>query len=154
MPKMQSLLLLLQREQQQRDQAQSALRQAEDAARRAAEQYDQLQAYRSDYEARWAAQFNQGGTMQIVLCYRSFMLRLDQALAMQSRQAELADGALDRARGALLDSERRVASVRKLLDRRLDEQAQASRKREQKHTDELAQRMRWRSAQADGTNAQ
>jgi flagellar protein FliJ len=145
MPQMQSLLVLLQREQQKRDQAQSALHQANDAARRAREQHAQLLAYRAEYEGRWSAQFHQGGTIEILACYRSFMLRLDQAVAMQARQAELATAQLEPLRRALLECERRVASVRKLLDRRLAERAQAGRQLEQKQTDEQAQRMHWQA---------
>jgi flagellar FliJ protein len=150
MPEKKSLQVLLQREQQQRDLATSALRQAEDAVRRTRDQWQQLVDCRGEYEGRWSAQFNQGGTIEIMRCYRSFMLRLDQAVALQSRQAELAAAQLDQARAALLESERRLASVRKLLDRRLAEQAHTGRQREQKQTDELAQRMRWRVTQRDG----
>ena len=59
--RMQSLQVLLQREQQHCDQAQSALRRADDMARSAREQREQLIAYRSEYQSRWTAQFNQGG---------------------------------------------------------------------------------------------
>jgi flagellar FliJ protein len=149
MQRMQSLQLLMQREQLQCDQAQSALRHADEAARRAREQCEQLLAYRGEYQARWSAQFHQGGTMDILLCYRSFMQRLDQAVAMQTRQATLAETQRAQARQLLMESERRVASVRKLLERRLAELAHAGRQREQKQTDEQAQRMRWHNTQRD-----
>jgi flagellar FliJ protein len=149
MQRMQSLQLLMQREQQRCDQAQSAMRRADDTARRAREQREQLIAYRGEYEARWTAQFHQGGTMDILLCYRSFMQRLDQAVAMQTRQATLAETQRAQARQLLMESERRVASVRKLLERRLAELAHAGRQREQKQTDEQAQRMRWHNTQRD-----
>jgi len=147
--RMQSLQVLLQREQQHCDQAQSALRRAEDMARSAREQREQLIAYRSEYQSRWTAQFNQGGTMDILLCYRSFMQRLDQAVSLQTRQAELADMHLVQARHELMESERRLASVRKLIERRAAEIAHAGRQREQKQTDEQAQRMRWPNTQRD-----
>jgi flagellar FliJ protein len=146
---MQSLQVLLQREQQHCDQAQSALRRTEDMARSAREQREQLIAYRSEYQSRWTAQFNQGGTMDILLCYRSFMQRLDQAVSLQTRQAELADMHLVQARHELMESERRLASVRKLIERRAAEIAHAGRQREQKQTDEQAQRMRWPNTQRD-----
>jgi flagellar protein FliJ len=145
----QSLQVLLQREQQHCDQAQSALRRADDMARSAREQREQLIAYRSEYQSRWTAQFNQGGTMDILLCYRSFMQRLDQAVSLQTRQAELADMHLVQARHELMESERRLASVRKLIERRAAEIAHAGRQREQKQTDEQAQRMRWPNTQRD-----
>jgi flagellar FliJ protein len=149
MQRLQSLQLLMQREQLHCDHAQSALQRADEAARHARQQCEQLQAYRSEYETRWSAQFRSGSTMEIVLHYRSFMQRLDQAVALQTRQAELADRQRAQARQLLLDCERRVASMRKLLQRRVAEQAQLGRQREQKHNDEQAQRMRWRNTQRD-----
>ena len=147
--RVESLQLMMQREQQHCDQAQSALQRADESARRAREQCRQLVAYRGEYEARWSAQFNQGGTMDILICYRSFMQRLDQAVAVQTRQVELAERQVAQARRELLECERRVASVRKLLERRRAELAQAGRQREQKHSDEQAQRMRWQPSQRD-----
>ena len=149
MQRMQSLQLLMQREQQQCDQAQSALRRADDTARRAREQREQLLTYRGEYEARWGTQFHQGSTMDILMYYRSFMQRLDQAVALQTRQAELSDLQLAQARRELMESERRLASVRKLIERRAAELAHAGRQREQKATDEQAQRMRWHNTQRD-----
>ena len=149
MQRLQSLQVLMQREQQRCDQAQSALRRADDAARRAREQRDQLLAYRGEYQARWTAQFHQGGTMDILMYYRSFMQRLDQAVTLQTRQAELSELQLAQARRELMESERRVASVRKLIERRAAELAHAGRQRDQKQTDEQAQRMRWPNTQRD-----
>jgi flagellar FliJ protein len=147
--KVESLQMLMQREQQQCDQAQSALLRADEGARRAHQQCEQLLAYRGEYEARWSAQFHQGGTMDILMCYRSFMQRLDQAVVMQKRQAEMAERQRLQARQLLMACEQRLASVRKLLERRLAELAQLGRQREQKQTDEQAQRMRWSDTQRD-----
>lgn len=149
MRRAQSLQLLMQREQQHCDQAQSALQRADEGARRAREQCQQLLAYRGEYEARWSAQFHRGGTMDILMCYRSFMQRLDQAVAMQTRQAELAERQRTQARQLLLDCERRLASVRKLLERHSAELARLGRQHEQKQIDEQAQRMRWSNTQRD-----
>jgi len=149
MQRLQSLQVLMQREQHLCDLAQSALQRATEAALRAGEQRDQLLAYRGEYQARWTGQFSQGSTIDILQCYRSFMQRLDQAVTMQTRQAELAQVHLAQARRELLDAERRVASVRKLLERRAAEQAHAGRQRDQKLSDEQAQRMRWHATQND-----
>jgi flagellar FliJ protein len=77
------------------------------------------------------------------------MQRLDQAVALQTRQAELSQAQLAQARRELIESERRLASVRKLMERRAAELAHAGRQREQKQSDELAQRMRWPNTQRD-----
>ena len=144
----QTLHLLVQQAQQQRDQAQSALLGAEQQATQAREQNEQLRRYRDDYQRRWSTQFHQGATMEILQCYRSFMQRLDQAVTMQARQADLATARQAQARTDLIESERRVAAVRKLLERRAAEHTQLQRRREQKHSDELAQRLHWQAAAA------
>lgn len=144
-----SLQLLLQREQQLCDAAQAALQRSGDMARRAREQHQQLLGYRGDYEARWSAQFHQGGTIDLLRCYRSFMQRLDQAVAMQARQADAAERQAAQARDELLECERRLAAVRKLIERRSAELRHAGRRREQKHSDEQAQRMRFGRTQHD-----
>ena len=144
----QTLHLLVQHAQQQRDQAQSALLGAEQQATQAREQNEQLRRYRDDYQRRWSTQFHQGATMEILQCYRSFMQRLDQAVTQQTRQCELAAARQAQAREHLVESERRVAAVRKLLQRRAAEQAQRQRQREQKQSDELAQRVHWNATRA------
>jgi flagellar FliJ protein len=140
------LQLLMQREQQHCDQAKAALRAADQTAERAQRQHEQLVVYRGEYEARWSGQFAQGSSMDILQCYRSFMQRLDQALALQARQVQLAERQREQARQQLLDCERRAASVRKLIERRLAELALSGRRREQKLTDEQAQRLRWQAS--------
>lgn len=146
---LQSLQLLLQHEQRQSDQALLALRRADEANEHAHAQREQLQSYRREYEARWSQRLRAGSSVPILLHYRSFMQRLDQALTMQSRQAEVAARHAAQARQRMLDCERRVASVRRLLERRGSEQAQHARQLEQKASDEQAQRRRWRPTQTD-----
>jgi flagellar FliJ protein len=137
---MQTLHALLLREREQRNRALAAHRQAGDVAQRARDQAEQLRAYREQYRARWATQFSQGGTMPIVHCYRSFMQRLDQAVAQQAQAAERCAAALALAHGELLRCERQLSSVRKLIERRGAEAQRGHQRREQKHNDEQAQR--------------
>lgn len=144
------LRALLEHEQQLRDRALVAQGEAEQAAQQAHGQADQMLAYRQEYEARWAAQFHQGGTMPIVMCYRSFMQRLDQAVRLQQHAATQADAHVQRARQALLARERQLASVRKLAERRGADMRQALQRREQRHNDEIAQRVHRRSVQRSG----
>jgi flagellar FliJ protein len=135
------LQLLLRHQQEQRDQAAARLRQAETHAQRAREQAERLLAYRSDYEARWSGQFRQRASIEIVLCYRSFMQRIDQALAQQARAVEAAQARCGQARAVLVGHEQRCAAVGRLLDRRGAELRRQALHREQKQGDELAQRM-------------
>ncbi|MFY9514328.1 MAG: flagellar export protein FliJ [Rubrivivax sp.] len=138
-----ALKTLLEQAEAERDQAQAALRHAEEQAQRARQQAGQLLAYRGEYQQRWTGQFSRQGTMEIVHCYQSFALRLDEALAQQQRQADAADATTERLRQALLGAEMRVAAVKKLIERRQAEQRRADERRDQRQTDETAQQLRW-----------
>jgi flagellar FliJ protein len=81
------------------------------------------------------------------------MQRLDQAmsqLGLQQRQAELN---LQRQRHRLVEAETRVAAIRKLISRRLETHERAQQRREQKQTDEAAQRAAWLSRQSQALPA-
>jgi len=141
-----ALATLLQRTQDDRDLALAAVRRAQEQTRRLQLQADQLLAYRSEYQQRWAAQFRRSGTPEIVQCYRSFMERLDDALGQQHKQVEAAAAQSERLRAVLQAAELRMASVTKLVERRLDEQRRVQARRDQRQSDEhAAQRLRWRS---------
>jgi flagellar FliJ protein len=86
--------------------------------------------------------------MELVNCYRGFMERLTQAVDQQRVVAEQAAAELDHARLALRDGEMRVASVRKLIERRVAEAHTAAQRREQKTSDEFASRAAWRQSAA------
>ena len=149
---MHALNTLLERACAERDQALAALRQADDATGRQQAQHMQLTAYRVEYQQRWAGQFRQGGAIEIMHCYQSFMQRLDEALAQQQRLVDAAAGAAHRAREALLAREVRVASVRKLIERRAAEHQLATERREQRQADESAQQASWRARQGSAVS--
>ena len=144
---MQSLHTLLEREEAERDSALAALNEARGEALAAQRQSEQLLAYRAEYEQRWSRQFAQHGAMEIVHCYHGFTQRLEQAIAQQQRVTQHAQGQLERTRNELQACELRVASVRKLIERRLAEMQRTAARREQKQTDEAAQRAGWAAAQ-------
>jgi flagellar FliJ protein len=139
-----ALATVLSRAESERDQILAALRRAEEHARRAQAQAAQLLTYRAEYEQRWQGQFARGGNAEIVQCYRSFMVRLDEALAQQRAQADAAAANDRRLRDRFIEAERRVASVRKLIERRLAEQQRAHAVREQRQSDEHAMQLRQR----------
>lgn len=142
-PDPRSLQTLLEREQNTRDEAALALRQAQAQQAQAKGQVDQLAAYRADYVDRWSLRFSQTATIEILQCYRSFMQRLDQALAQQKGLFGRAEATTVACRAALLDAERRVAAVQKLLERRAGDQRLVLQRSEQRQTDEAAQRAGW-----------
>ena len=134
------LQTLLQRAEAERDTAALALRQAEALVAQAEQQGQALQAYRGEYDQRWTERFQQSGTPELLHCHRGFGQRLDQAISHQQVNTQHLGNRVQQARGLLLAREQRVAAVRKLIARRqADQQAQANR-RDQRQTDEAAQR--------------
>jgi flagellar protein FliJ len=146
-------LLLLERTQAERDSATAALRRAEDAAARQQTQAAQLQTYRVEYQQRWSVHFGREGRPEILQCYRNFMDRLDQAVQQQDQLVVQAAAAAAEARRTLQAREQRVAAVRKLIERRLAEQQAQVAQREQRHSDETAQRSASRSLTLSGLAA-
>lgn len=153
---MPTLHLLLEREEALRDAALRRLQQAEDDARRAQAQTEMLSTYRDEYRARWGAQFAHGASVSVVQCYRGFMTRLDDAIAQQQRQAADAAVHAGQCRDELAARQVRVASVRKLIERRSHEQRRGAARREQKSGDEAAARLQraaalWPAVAANGS---
>ena len=149
---------LLQLAQTERDRAASALRAAEAQAAQALAQARDLHSYRSDQDQRWLARFQQTGTQaggpELLDCHRNFGQRLDQAIGLQTSHVHQLDQRLQQARAALLAREQRVAAVRKLMGRRLAQQQQIEQRRDQRSTDEAAQRVHSHSAgQKSGQNS-
>jgi flagellar FliJ protein len=143
-----ALQILLEREEADRDAIAVDTRQAQDHLERLNAQMTQFSQYRADYVARWQQQFHQAGGIEIVQCYRSFMQRLDQAmqqLTLQQRQAEVN---FKRQRHRLMEAETRVAAIKKLISRRVETFQRAEQRRDQKQTDEAAQRAAWSHLQA------
>jgi flagellar protein FliJ len=139
---MDTLQTLLEHAEAERNGALAAFNQARARRDAARDQAAQLAAYRGDYQRRWRSQFQQGGaTVAVLHCYQQFNERLDVAIAQQARSVEVCDAALTRANDALAAHELRVASVRKLIERRVAEQRRDGERREQKDNDEWAQRI-------------
>ncbi|HEY1132132.1 MAG TPA: flagellar export protein FliJ [Roseateles sp.] len=135
-----TLGLLLERAEGERDAAAQALHAASAQATAARAQHGELSGYRQDYQQRWTQSFAQGTTMSIVGCYRSFGQRLDQAVDTQGHVAQHADQRQERAREALRQAELRVAALRQLIARRQAEADKVTQRREQRTSDEFAAR--------------
>jgi flagellar FliJ protein len=135
-----SLNVLLKQAEDERNSALAALREGERRAQMAATQAEQLNAYRDQYRQRWSTQFASSGGIEIMQCYQGFHDRLDHAIAQQALTVRQAEMQLQRLRGQLQQQELRVASVRKLIERRLAERSRLEARRDQKATDEAAAR--------------
>jgi flagellar FliJ protein len=141
-----ALTTLLQQAETERDNALVLMQQAEQRAQAAQSQHEQLLAYRGQYRQRWTQQFTANSAIEIVQCYQGFGDRLEQAIAHQEQAVAQCQAQTERMRQLLAERELRVASVRKLIERRQQEQRRAEERRDQKLTDEAAQRSGWNSA--------
>jgi len=138
---MDTLNTLLEHAEAERNLALAAFNQARARSDAARAQAVQLDNYRADYQHRWSRQFAQGAALEIVRCYQGFAARLDTAIAQQGHAVQLSQAAQVRASDALTANELRLASVRKLIERRVEAERQAGARREQKADDEHAMRV-------------
>ncbi len=140
---LQQLHTLLEQAETLRDGAIALLQQTQQRADAAAAQAEQLVNYRGEYRQRWSQQFSQRGAIEIVQCYQGFNERLQQAIDAQNQVAEQCRTQAEHARALLQEREMRVASIRKLIERRQQEQRRVAERRDQQLTDEAAQRAGW-----------
>ena len=138
------LQTLLDQAERQRDAALAASLAAEEAARRLRLQAEQLHAYRSDYHERRPTRAGRSSPIELLHCHRDFMQRLDQAMQQQEVQLQGAEVRVLQLRTALLAHETRVASVRKLIERRAQEGRLAAARLEQRRGDDAAVQRLWR----------
>lgn len=140
---LQPLMALLAQTERERDDAAANAERAAQAQRAAAAQAEQLVQYRREYETRWNAQFRVQGQIELVNVYQNFTGKLSNAVDQQQRVAEQAVVHVERLRAVVMQHELRVASVRKLIERRLAELRVSADRAEQKQTDEFAARAAW-----------
>jgi flagellar FliJ protein len=139
---MDTLTTLLEQAESQRNIALAAFNQARGRRDDARTQARELETYRADYTERWADQFRRGAPLEVVRSYHQFAGRLDTAIAQQATAITVCEQALVRANDVLTAHELRVASVRKLIERRTHEVRQVVLQRDQRAEDEMAMRMR------------
>ena len=139
-PNTDALHLLLDRERSLRDERQQALQAHQDRERLTRHQWEQLLNYRDGYVQHWQAQFQRGSTPQVMQVYRQFEERLNAALAQQAHTLRHVEGLVAQARAQLLAQELKVATIEKLMDRRLEKSAERARLLEQRQNDDWAQR--------------
>lgn len=136
-----ALRLVLEQAERERDAALALYQQAQQRAAQARAQAQDLLHYRGDYDARWQQQFREGGAgIETLATYQGFGTRLGEAIAQQGQLAQTLEARVEAARQALAARETRVASVRKLIERRQAEQLLQQTRLEQKASDEFAQR--------------
>jgi flagellar protein FliJ len=134
----QALHTLLEHAERQRNEALALLLQAEEQARRLQLQAQQLNAYRDEYRQRQPGLGGHSVSIELLRSHHEFMRRLEQALDQQQGQIQHAESRLETRRSELLVLETRVASVRKLMERRGDENRRRTDRQDQRSTDEAA----------------
>lgn len=134
---------LLERERKRRDQALQECRELERQAQAAQGQVQTLQSYRVEYQQRWSGQFRQAAPIEILRCYHGFVARLDHAINAQQGAAQQAETRWQAGRERLRQRELKLATVQRLIERRQHLLRQAADRREQKQSDEAAQRKAW-----------
>ena len=139
---------LLERCEAERDSALARQARAEQLARQIQAQQDHLDAWRQGCRDHWQSQFRQSAQMEIVHSYQAYMGRLEQALQQLQARRDQNHLEMEHARLLVLSCEKRAASVRKLLERRLQEQQQLAQRRQQRDSDEQAAAMHRRAAAA------
>jgi flagellar FliJ protein len=142
-PSVQPLNVLLEQAERERDEAMAQQQRADAVLRGAEQQVEQLLAYRGDCERRWSERSRAGTTPTLMHCHLGFMSRLQHAVDMQGDVVRRARAEVERCRKELLAQELRVASVRKLIERREAALAQHADRVEQKMFDEIASRAAW-----------
>ncbi len=135
------LKTLLEREEKRRDEQMAAVRAAVANAEAQEQQAAGLGGYRTEYCQKWSAQFQQAAQMEILRSYHGFLSRLDQAIAQQQSVVEHAHRMVAAQRHRLMEREIRVATVKRLIERREALLAKVADRRDQKNLDELAQRL-------------
>jgi flagellar protein FliJ len=133
-----TLNVLLQHSEGQRDEAMLALQQIEAQERQLAQQAEQLHGYRTEYQQRHPALVGGSTTVAALRTHQSFMARLDQAVQQQALQLKQAQTRAAARRSDLLTLEVRVASVRKLLERRAKSHALSAARQDQRLSDDAA----------------
>jgi flagellar FliJ protein len=150
----QALHTLLELAERERDAALAALQQAAQVLRQLQTQAQQLQSYRDEYQDRHPARGGRSTTIDLLRSHQAFTLRLDQAIQQQQGQLLAAEGRAQTLRAALTAQELRVASVKKLLERRGVQARRHAARIEQRHSDEAAmqQQQRQRREAAGNSN--
>jgi flagellar FliJ protein len=122
----------------QRDEARRMLQHAQGAQRAAQDQLQVLRGYAQETEGRWGMRAQATVAPEVMFHHYHFMGKLDHAAGLQSGVVDDQAQRVALAQQQLREAEVRLASLRKLLEKRQMEALQAQARRDQKMTDERA----------------
>ncbi|MFY3384881.1 flagellar export protein FliJ [Paracidovorax sp. MALMAid1276] len=138
MSNLNALMVAVEVASRKRDDARRALQDTQAAQQAARDQLDQLEGYARETEGRWGTRPDTVRQPEVMYHHYQFMDRLAHAASLQGNVVGDHAHRVEVARQALLDAELRLASLRKVLERRRLELALQQLRREQKQTDERA----------------
>lgn len=138
MSSLNAFLVAVEMAERKRDEARQALQDVKSARRAAQEQLSQLEGYAQETQDRWGMRADATVKPEVMFHHYQFMERLSQAIGMQTGVVGDQSGRVEAATRALLEAELRVASLKKVVDKRRREIEQLQARREQKQTDERA----------------
>lgn len=138
MASLNTFLVAVEMAERQRDAARQALQDARHARYAAQQQLDQLAGYAQETQGRWGMRADAAIKPEVMYHHYQFMDRLSHAIGLQSGAVGDQDGRVDAAAQALLQAELRVASLKKVVEKRRRDMEQAQSRRDQKQTDERA----------------
>jgi flagellar FliJ protein len=139
-----ALHTLLEHAERERNAALGLLLHAEENVRRLQQQAEQLHSYRDEYRLRQPGLGGRSVSIELLRSHHEFMQRLEQALQQQQAQLHNGEARLASRRTELLALETRVASVRKLMERRTQEERRRTARQEQRRSDDESQHLRGR----------
>lgn len=121
-----------------RDEARTALQGALAAQQAANAQLHQLEDYARETQERWGVKADATIKPEVMYHHYHFMDRLGHASGIQSGVVGEQAGRVQAAQRALLQAEIRLASLRKVIDKRRHDLESQQTRRDQKQTDERA----------------
>ncbi len=134
-----ALDILLQHAEQARDQAQRVWQQTQTRVQALQQQALQLHGYLQETQARDPTRAGRTTRVDSLLVHRSFMQRLQQAVALQQSQLDHAQLQMQASQADLMARELRLAQVQKLQQRRSFETLRQQDRQEQRQSDDAGQ---------------
>ena len=138
MSSLNSLAVAVEAASRKRDDARKVLQDVLAAQQAAQAQLDQLQGYAGELQARWGARADTTMKPEVMYHHYQFMNRLGHAASIQNGVVGDQSARVQAAQRALLDAELRLASLRKVVEKRRSDFALQQQRRDQKQTDERA----------------
>lgn len=138
MPELNGVLLAVEQAIRQRDDAAKVLAQAIRRLEFANQQMDQLKGYAQETDSRWTGAPAGMLSSELIKHHYQFVERLHHAIGLQ--MVAIADASLqvDRERAALVQTEVRLAGLKKVVEFRQLEISRKLQRREQRSTDDYA----------------